>query len=531
MPHPIQRFFEAHPILRLLLPFMAGIAVADWGDGFVGLIPISIPLGGAAFMLVLMACLRRTLSWERRTWFGLPTTLFLFFIGWSLCAHRWECVTTPLPSTPCLYEGQLTDEVTEKKRSYLCPVNVTSVRTGDSCQALSSHLLLYLPKTPEAASLLPGDRLRFYAEVKPPANFSPTFDYVRYLRHHEVNGTAYTRRWQCTDTTALHGKARALRMRAHLLDFYRSAGVEGDELAVLSALTLGYKHDLSEEVREQYSISGASHVLALSGLHIGILCMVITSFWGIFLRNPRQRQLSRLLTLPVVWAFILLVGSPASAVRAATMFSILIVGNCITRVGYPLNTLALTAFAMLLYNPFYLFDVGFQMSFSAVAAILLIQPWLQGLLPRPRLRVWRYLWDLTTVSLAAQVGVCPLILHYFSRLSPYALVVNLWVIPLTFIIVCAAVPFLLSTLLPASPLQPLMGSLISFLVRLMNDSLSVAARIPGADLSGLSLNVVGTLFLYAALFFLFYGLIHKRRRTLIGLLASLCGMTASCIWG
>lgn len=531
-PLPIHRFCESRPFIRLLLPFMAGIAVSDSGDGFVSSIPIVYPLTAAAFMLIAMALSLRISTWQNRAWYGIATTLFLVLAGWSLCSLQWERAASQWPSEKCIYEGRLTDEVSAKERSYLCPVQVTSIHTSDSLRSLSANILLYLPKTAEAAALSPGDKLRFYGEVKPPTNFSPTFDYVRHLRHRQVSGTLYTRHWQLTDTATVHWKTQALRVRSTLLDYYRSCGLSGDELSVLSALTLGYKNDLSETVREQYSISGASHVLALSGLHIGILCMVLTAFFNLFLRNFRHRHLCRLLTVPAIWGFVLLVGSPASAVRAAIMFSVLVISYSFNRSsGFPLNTLALTAFAMLIYNPFYLFDVGFQMSFSAVASILLIQPWLQTLLPRPRHGLLRYLWGITTVSLAAQVGVFPLILHYFSRLSPYALVVNLWIIPLTFLIVCAAVPFLLASLLPASPLQPFIGDLIGFFVRLMNSSLSLAARIPGADISGCSLNAVGTLFLYSTLFFLFYGLIHKHRRCFIGLLASLCGITASHIWG
>lgn len=509
---------------------MTGIAVADCGDGFTDIVPISYPLAATAFVLIAMMLSLRITSWKHRALYGIFTALFMFLTGWSLCSNQWKRVTPSWPSGQCLYEGLITDEISAKERSYLCPIEVTSVYTGDSVRTLSAHLLLYLPKSPKVTSLSSGDRLRFYGEVKPPTNFSPTFDYVRHLRHRQVSGTLYTRHWQLTDTLPAHWKTKALRIRKHLLDYYRNCELSGNELSVLSALTLGYKNDLSETLREQYSISGASHVLALSGLHIGILCMVLTAFFSLFLPNARNIRLCHLLAVPGIWAFVLLVGCPASAVRAATMFSVLSISNCFNHSGFPLNTLALTAFAMLIYNPFYLFDVGFQMSFSAVAAILLLQPWIQKLLPRPRHILPRYLWNITTVSLAAQIGVFPLILHYFGRISPYALVVNLWIVPLTFLIVCAAVPLLLASLLPTSSLSTFISNIVGFLIRLMNNSLSLAARIPGADINDLSLNGVGTLSLYSALFFLFYGLIHKQRRSLIGLLTSLCGLTASYIW-
>lgn len=526
----LSRFGKAHPFVRLLLPFLVGIVVADVGKGSMG-----IPFVTLFAVLLLVGLVMSWSAFKRteypwRAFFGLFVHLFFFLFGFILCAHRWERVSVGWSPSACVCKGVLVDVPEEKPRSIMCPVRLVGGGQTGSCWIPETKVLLYLSKEKEWSALQVGDTLCFHGVIKPPHNFSSEFDYVTYLHHHDVSGTLYTRRWQRIAATDTGLKEQALRLRRKVHDYYRSSGLDGDELAVLSALTLGCKSDLSEEVRTQYSISGASHVLALSGLHIGILCMVVTGIFGLFFHRHHRYRLSRLLAIPVVWAFILMVGSPSSAVRAGLMFTLLILGNCLTRVGYPLNTLALTAFVMLVYNPFYLFDVGFQMSFSAVASILLLQPWLQSLLPRPRHGIVRYFWDITTVSIAAQIGVFPLILHYFTRLSPYALLVNLWIVPLTFLVICVALPFLCAALLPCAPLQTLLGGLLDFLVRLMNSSLSLAARIPGADVSGVSLNTFGTVSLYCALFFLFYALIHKHLRAFIASLVCLCGVEASYIF-
>ena len=217
-----------------------------------------------------------------------------------------------------------------------------------------------------------------------------------------------------------------------------------------------------------------------------------------------------------------MVGLPVSAVRAAVMFSLLIVGSCFTRVGFSLNTLALTAFGMLLYNPFLLFDVGFQLSFAAVASLLLLQPWLDSLLPRSRYAAVRYVWGLTTVSLSAQIGVIPLILYYFSRFSPYALLVNLWVVPLAFLVVSLSVPFLLLSLFPLPALQAGMAWLLTHAIKLMNHGLALCNRLPGADIAHFSFSLPETVCLYAALFFLFYGCMQRKRQAVVWVLASVC---------
>lgn len=517
----IFRFWQSHPFVRLLLPFVLGVMVVDGLDGFGQSI--------SAYLLWALILWWSTLlltgfiqSWHKRIWYGMAASLFFFLFGAYVCAVHWKQVTIDWPDEVCLYKGHLTEGATPKKRSILCPVRVTGLQIGDTCRSIDSHILLYLPQEGSATTLKAGDTIYFYGQVKKPENFTPTFDYVRYLHHRHVSGTLYTREWKKCDSITYGWKAQALHHRDKLLDYYQRAGVKGDELAVLSALTLGYKEDLSEDIVQQYSISGASHVLALSGLHIGILCMIITSFFAIFLRGRNKTRWCRLLSLPLIGGFVALVGFPVSAIRAAVMFSFLVIGSCLTRVGFSLNTLALTAFCMLVYNPFYLFDVGFQMSFAAVASLLLLQPWMEGLIPRPQNAILRYLWGITTVSLSAQVGVVPLIIYYFSRISTYALVVNLWVVPLTFLIVSLSIPFLLLSLLPLPHIQSAMGWLVGLLTRCMNHGLTLCNKLPGADISGIDLSVGEAACLYVTLFFFFYGLIHQRRRAIIGILGCLC---------
>lgn len=521
MEHPMLRFLETHPFVRLVVPLMAGIVVADAGDGFCHIPYIYIL--SALILVGVLACIAHMIhSWDRRALFGALSLLFFFTVGFACCSFHWRRVQVAWPSAPLVYEGRLTDGITPKARSFLCPLHLTACWEGDTCRPLDTDILLYLPKDSAVVALKAGQTVRFHGTVNPPANFTPEFDYVRYLLHRHVTGTLYTRHWQMADSSSVGWKARAWQMRNHLQDYYHRAGLAGDEAAVLSALTLGSKDDLSEEVRQLYNVSGASHVLALSGLHIGILCAVLTACLTLFLPGRRCFFWRRLLALPLVWGFVLMVGAPVSAMRAAVMFSLLVVSGSFTRAGFPLNTLALTAFGMLLYDPFCLFDVGFQMSFAAVASLLLLQPWLEGLLPRSRYVVVRYVWSLVTVSLAAQVGVVPLILLYFSRFSPYALAVNLWVVPLTFVIVCLSIPFLLLSFVSLPALQEGVGWLVGRLIALMNGGLAWCSRLPGADVSHFSFSWPEAVCLYGVLFFLFYGWVHRKTQAVVWVLAFLC---------
>ena len=173
-----------------------------------------------------------------------------------------------------------------------------------------------------------------------------------------------------TETRLDRSRNFFLQQREQLLQRFNDSGLDGDAYAVVAAMSLGDKSALTRDVKSAYSVSGASHVLALSGLHLGIIYMLLS----LFLPRRRWPALSQLLMILVVWAFVLLVGMPVSAVRSAVMLTIYGVLSIGRRNKMSVNVLAFTAFLMLMWNPAWLFDVGFQMSFMAVWAILLFVP-------------------------------------------------------------------------------------------------------------------------------------------------------------
>ena len=262
---------------------------------------------------------------------------------------------------------------------------------------------------------------------------------------------------------------------------------DGDEYAVLAAMTLGDKSAMTQELRDVYAVSGASHVLALSGLHLGIIYMLLS----LLVVGRRFRVVTQLLAVAAIWAFVLLVGLPASVVRSAVMISAYALVSLAGHRRMSLNALALAALCILLVNPDSLFDVGFQLSFTAMLAILLLLPLVDKqriqrfLFDRPLLR---WLWGLTTVSLAAQVGVAPLIAYYFGRFSTYFLLTNLIVIPAAMAILFLA---LLALLLPAS------GVLLLQVTAWLNAALTlIASRLPLASIERLHPSALQTAMVY-----------------------------------
>ena len=341
---------QQHPFLRLLLPLVIGIVC---GDAFPHAVPMIVCLG----IMVLLAFLLPVcffMNWKY--WFGGFLFLLIITTGYTLAARQLSDTAFPISNRPAIYQVTIN----------LCPAVVTLTSSKDSAlTSVHNHpqVLLYFQQDSIAATLKRGDRLWIHARIAPPPHkgIPHEFDYARFLQRRGISGTSFipSGHWQ----KAGHDSLRTFRQKA-----------ADDELAILSALTVGDKDDLSEDIIETYSITGASHVLALSGLHIGFLYALLWFLTAPIWKRFRYLKLPSLaLIIILLWGFAFLTGLSPSVVRSVCMFSILTLSHLQPEKSISANTLAATAFFMLIIHPMWLFDVGFQLSFAAVTSILLSQ--------------------------------------------------------------------------------------------------------------------------------------------------------------
>ena len=234
-------------------------------------------------------------------------------------------------------------------------------------------------------------------------------------------------------------RAMAERCQRWLHQRYIAMGIHEPELGILSALTLGYREELDKDVQQSFSASGAMHILAVSGLHTGIVWGMIV--WLLTLggcAKPLYDQRAwqcvlSLLTLVALWAYAFVTGLSPSVMRSALMVTVVEVGWLFRRQSNSINSLAAAAVIILIINPLALWSVSFQLSFAAVAAIILIAQRMQRQVII-RGKVWQYIGGLLIMSVAAQIGTLPLTLHYFGQTSNYFALTNLVVIPAAFIL-------------------------------------------------------------------------------------------------
>lgn len=478
----IQQF----PLLRVALMLVAGIVA---GDALYGAVGQSVWMLSAVALLLLSFTL-----WHR------PITQSCIIMAVIVLAGAWRvtvrhgdvCMT--LPDKPVCYEAVVASRPVAHGKVVRCDLLVSN---GALVRRKIKASILCNERDGRARRLTVGDGMRIVSELREPENYhkDSNFDYRRWMSVHGFVATTFLlpSSWQSlpvsldslsrTDRLSL----RAMRLRESLLSRIHSLrGMSAEERAVVAAMTLGDKSGLTGELKETYSVTGASHVLALSGLHLGIIYFILTLLFS----RRRVHAMGQAAVVVTIWGYVFMVGLPASAVRAATMFSLCSLVSMLNRDRMSLNTISFAAVVMLAANPLYLWDVGFQMSFMAVIGILVFyNPFYRCLSGR---RVWdvrmfRRLWALTSVSVAAQLGVAPLIAYYFGRFSCYFILTNIIAVPLTTLIIYFT--FIMFALTPLPVLQGWAGEVLLRLVSWLNGGLELVASLPGASIDGIRMSV------------------------------------------
>ena len=367
-----------------------------------------------------------------------------------LAAHTWLIALVPLVAIIWLsgYMGKPLNLLKDTDVDYLDRDTILAMRLLSNAQERTKtfryeaevegggKVLLYLQKDSMPMPVM-GDVLLVETQVRRGGK-SGKFDYGLYLRRQGIVGTCWAlrRNWQLIgheDDMGLKGLAK--RSQYFLYQQYRKMGVEGQELGIISALTLGYREDLDKDVQRAFSASGAMHVLAVSGLHTGIvwgIVMWILTLGGLYKplwEDKFRRWLLNISTIVLIWAYAFLTGLSPSVMRSALMLTFWALSSLLEQQTSRWNPLLAAAVVILIVNPLALWSVSFQLSFAAVAGIMLFGSSMQQAVVSKG-RVWQSVSGLLIVSLAAQLGTMPLTLHYFGQTSNYFALTNLIVVPM-----------------------------------------------------------------------------------------------------
>ncbi|MEM5563927.1 ComEC/Rec2 family competence protein [Psychroserpens sp. AS72] len=293
------------------------------------------------------------------------------------------------------------------------------------------------------------------------------FNYKAYLEkqyiYHQISIKNHSMLQVETPETTIYGIADQLRQTINSKLLYYN--FKPEELSIINALLLGQRQDLSQDIQENYVNAGAIHILAVSGLHVGIILLILSHVLKPIERFRKGKFIKVIILISLLWSFALIAGLSASVTRAVTMFSIVSIALHWKRATNIYNTLAFSIFILLLCKPLFLFDVGFQMSYLAVLAIVSIQPLLYKLW-QPKWKVIDYFWQILTVTIAAQFGVVPISLYYFHQFPGLFLISNLAIIPFLGLILGIGILVIVLALL--NNLPQFLANLYGLIIRVMN---------------------------------------------------------------
>ena len=449
---------------------------------------------------------------------GLCLSLSFVCAGAASYGIQMNRVKVEWPPHYAIYHGVLNSYPLERERSYRLEVTLSdSLYKG-------SNIYLYLPKDSAAMALEPGCRIMFDGRINKPSSEGAGFDYASYLLSHGISGTlrVQAKDWQSLPPDGTESlRIRAVRFRRSVIGRYREWGLNGNALAVASAVSLGEKRALSDSLREVYSTSGVSHVLAVSGLHVGIMCWFLYLIFPAFLFR-RVEWLRQLIVMGVLWVYAFAIGFPVSITRTLIMFSIVALCRGIERESSALNSLGIAAVIMLVISPSALFDMSFQLSFSAVLFIVIITPIMLGIY-EPRNPVGRYIWRVSVLSFAAQIGTVPIVMYHFSGFSTYVMIANLFVVPVMFVIVSLSMSLWAIGWFPA--LRAVAVPVLTWLIDAMTAFLARVSALPYAHME-LSLRHGWTIFvIYAVVILICLWYLEKRTQRLVQALACIAAAT------
>ena len=429
------------PFLRIIIPFLSGIlfGIFLYPQGLNWPVPVAVFVGISALWVFVGSRQKRVVL--------IAADIFLIIYGISLVRLCDQSMRENFYGHAITHDSTITsvvviDDVPVTKQKFIkCSVRVLMIRSGNAFKNVTGNSLVYFKRSPKDSVIKPGRVLLIRAPFLPvPGPKNPLeFDYKSYLANKQIYHTLFIEPSAFLslgeDKKTLNFLWRnGLECKQRLLQRLKNSQLNATTYAVCCALLTGYDDEIDKSVTLSFSHSGTLHVLSVSGLHTGLIYLVLSFLFDLLDRKKRYKLLRFLVTTLLLWGFALITGFSAPILRAVIMFTLLGIGKIYFRAGVSnqLNVLLVSAFLLLTYNPFYIVDVGFLLSYFALVGLICFQPGLAALL-KPENKLIKAAWHTTAASFAATISTLPFTLYYFKQFPVWFFVSNVVVIPATFV--------------------------------------------------------------------------------------------------
>jgi competence protein ComEC len=511
--------WKSSPFVRFLLPLVLGV-ISQWYLK----VPFQINFICIIFFIIIFFGFN-FLSIEKRYEFqwmqGLLINAIIFciaiFLCWQKDIRNNENWFGKYYNDSCTLIVKINESPIEKEKSIKADAIVEAIIQNGTTQKVNGKLLIYFSKEDSIVPPKYGDKILIQGGLQLIKNAGNPggFNYSRYMIFQQTLHQVYLKR----DKFILlheHSENKLYSFifwaRTAVINTLQKYIVGNKKVSgIAEALLIGYKEDLDKDVVQAYSNTGVVHIIAISGMHLGLIYVGLV--W-LFSRLPfvKRPVIARvILILGCLWLFSLITGASASVLRSAVMFTCIIIGKEFFKKASIYNSLASSAFLLLCYNPFLLWDIGFQLSYFAVVGIVWLQKPIQNLYYAKN-KIVQYLWEMCSITIAAQLLTLPICIYYFHQIPTTFLFTNLICVPLSTVILFAEIALVICGAFP--PLAMLVGKFIYVLTWCMNALIEIFNQLPLSLLDKIHATAFTTWALYGFVFLMAAALL-RRNKTLI----------------
>lgn len=507
--------WHAIPFARVLIPFILGVFLSIYYRFSVYYLLITLGITLFTYLFFIIYNKYKKIFFTK--WQGLIVFLIFFQLGflrlyfYNNQNSDFSINNSRIKKNLILIE--IKEAVIEKDKFYRAYSEVIwRIDSSEKQQKVKGKILTYFKKNTIKTKPKIGDRFIIKSdliEINEPSN-PGEFDYKKYLSyqniHHQqfIDSNNIIKQVKSNHTLF----SRAIEFRDECLLILQKYLNSKNELGVAEALLLGYKDDLDPEIVSAFSRTGTLHVLAVSGLHSALIFMVLSFLTLPLSKTKKGEYFQVLIILLGIWSYAFVTGLSSSVLRASVMFTFINVGKLFKHRTNIYNNIYSSAFFLLLFNPYYIVDVGFQLSYLAVIGIVFIQPMINKLYT-PRYWIDQYIWGILSVSIAAQLFTFPISIYYFHQFPNYFMLSNLLIIPLTSLILMGLLVLL--ALSWFSFIAHFIGKLLIWLIEFNNWLVIKIDQFPYSYINGLHFSFLEMLFFYILILLLASFIIHKKK--------------------
>ena len=520
--------WSIRPFVRILLFFVIGILLTKYitiisNIDFGWLIMLTVILLVAVVTLTLSK-IPHKYNWITGLLFGVLITISGIFISTEKLNSETITISSENPQT---YFANIISNPIETNQAVKAIVRTKDLNTNITNNLNVKKVLCYFAKDSLSTNLKYGDLVAFTSKLTIPAEpMNPgEFDYRSFLGVDGIFFTTYisSNNWKLIGYhPSNYIIAIAGSIRHKILNTLSENGLTGDNYAVAAAVLLGYDDGMEQQLKQDYIMAGAMHILCVSGLHVGIIYLVLSFVLG-FLRNTRFNNILRaIILLFLVWAYAAVTGLSPSVQRASLMISAFIIGNLLTRHRDTYNTLAVSALLLLIFNPNLIFNVGFQLSYAAVLGIITFHQPIYRLLYFKN-SIADKIWSITVLSFAAQLATFPIATYYFHFFPPWFWLTNLFTFPLSFLIITCGLVFVITSWIPI--ISQLVGMALSGLIFMLNYIVGMVKFLPVSGIENIYTSLPMVITIYLLIIFTFLLINNKKIHLIIPLCLSIITIT------